>query len=90
MQGSNPCLLRWQVGSLPLSYQESPFLPVCSSVTSVTTSYTHLILTKSRDIEDDSDLTSPEAFCAPAFLHLMLPAALCIRVGQPNPTFVEE
>ena len=24
-QGSNPCLLRWQVNSLPLSHQKSPF-----------------------------------------------------------------
>ena len=25
-QGSNPCLLHWQVGSLPLSHQRSPIL----------------------------------------------------------------
>ena len=26
-QGSNPCLLHWQAGSLPLNHQGSPFLP---------------------------------------------------------------
>ena len=36
-QGSNPCLLHWQVDSLPLSHQESPKLshsyrkPLCTS-----------------------------------------------------------
>ena len=85
MRGPHPHLLRWQVGSSPPGHLESPLLPVCSSVTSITASYTRPMSTDSGDAADDSDFTSAEALRAPGLLAFSAPSS-----SVHNPTFVEE